>query len=297
MRAWVIITVVALAGCTAQQARRAVGVAALDPARPAPVQGRVIADFADAAQLEGWSKYVVDGSIHDPVASIEDSALRITSDSSAGLFWHACGIDPAGEPLLRWRWRVSENFATSTPLSPEFDNFPARLLVGFDAGWEGTGPAGTSFRKKVNDYTGFDPPSRAICYTFGGKLAASEAVDAAFGEGRIVVINLQPHTAPPTQWQWQVRDIAADYRAIFGQPAPRVMALGVGSDSHRLRKLAWGEFDDITVYPSSAAASFATELADPPLQRRAPPLVWWILSLCAVIATAATGWWLWRRRT
>lgn len=295
MRALAILMLALAAGCTAQQSRRALSVEPLAPDAPAPPQGRVIADFESPDALAAWTKYVVEGSVHDPVASIEAGALRVSSDSSAGLYWHACEFDPAREPLLRWRWRVSEAFGTSTPLSPEFDNFPARLLVGFDTGWEGTGPAAAAFRKKVKDYTGFDPPSRAICYTFGGKLPASEAVDAAFGEGRIVVVNLRSHLSPAQAWQWQVRDIEADYRAIFGQAPPRVMAIAVGSDSHRLKKQAWGEFDDITVYPGSAAAAFRADLDAPVPQRRAPPLALWIIGLCAAVAVAATGWWFWRR--
>lgn len=289
------LTLTCLAGCTAQQSRRALVVAPMDATTAAPPAGRVIADFADPVQLQTWTKYVVEGSVHDPVASVQDGALRVASDSSAGLYWHACEIDPAREPLLRWRWRVSETFGTSTPLSPEFDNFPARLLVGFDAGWEGTGPAAASFRKRVRDYAGFDPPSRAICYTFGGKLPASEAVDAAFGEGRIVVVNLRDSSEPARQWQWQVRDLDADYRAIFGAAPPRVMALAVGCDSHRLKKQAWAEFDDIAVYPAEASAHFRAELIAPDLQRRAPPLVWWIIGLCAVMAAATAGWWVWQR--
>ncbi|MBX3475920.1 MAG: DUF3047 domain-containing protein [Planctomycetes bacterium] len=289
------LTLTFLAGCTAQQSRRVLSVAPLESDRPQPPQGRVIADFESADATGAWTKYVVEGSVHDPVATLEQGALRITSDSSAGLFWHACGMDPAREPLLRWRWRVSETFGTSTPLSPEFDNFPARLLVGFDAGWEGSGPAAAAFRKKVRDYTGFDPPSRAICYTFGGKLPASEAVDGAFGEGRIVVVNLRPHTSAAGQWYWQVRDVAADYRAIFGTSPPRVMAIAVGSDSHRLKKPAWGEFDDITAFGPEAAAHFVADLAAPELDRRAPPLVWWIAGLCMALAAATAGWWVWQR--
>lgn len=296
MRATPFLCLLVFAGCTAQQSRRALAVEPLEAERQQPVPGRVLADFGSADALESWTKYVVEGSVHDPVASIEDGALRIRSDSSAGLFWHACAFDPAREPLLRWRWRVSETFGASTPLSPEFDNFPARLLVGFDAGWEGTGPAAAAFRKRVRDYTGFDPPSRAICYTFGGKLPAVEAVDAAFGEGRIVVINLRPHTTPHGVWQWQVRDIDADYRALFGHAPPRVMAIAAGSDSHRLKKQAWGEFDDIALFPPSAADAFRAELDQPLPQRRASPLLWWLVGISTGVAGLVAGWWLWQHR-
>ncbi|MCL4731831.1 MAG: DUF3047 domain-containing protein, partial [Planctomycetes bacterium] len=161
-------------------------------------------------------------------------------------------------------------------------------------GWEGTGPAAAGFRRRVRDYTGFDPPSRAICYTFGGKLPATEAVDAAFGEGRIVVVNLRSHLTPAGQWQWQVRDLEADYRALFGGPVPPVAAIAAGSDSHRLKRAAWAEFDDLAVYPPDAAAAFAAELSAPP-RRGAPPLTWWLIGAALAVGGAAASWWLWSR--
>lgn len=295
MRFWPA-TFLLFAGCTATQSRHVLRDEPLQPRDEQAVAGRVIDDFADAASLESWKKYVVDGSVHDPVTSLEDGALRVTSDSSAGLFWRSLKIETRAEPILSWRWRVSETFGASTPLAPEFDNFPARLLVGFDSGWDGAGPAALSFRKKVTDYTGVAPPARAICYTFGGKLNCSEAVDAAFGEGRIVVINLRSDNTPAGQWQTEVRDIDADYRAIFGQPAPPVTAMAVGSDSHRLRRKAWAEFDDITAYPPAAAEQFRRELAAPTPERRVPPLTWWIIGLSLAAAGMAGGWWIWRQR-
>lgn len=288
MRPWFLIPAF-VAGCTVNQGRH---VAPALPETDATVEGRVICDFENADALESWHKYVVEGSVHDPAASTHEGALRITSDSSAGLFWHKAEIDPAREPFLRWRWRVSETWGTSTPLAPEFDNFPARFLVGFDASWQNAGPAADTFRKKVREYAGVEPPARAICYTFGGKLGSNEAVDAAFGEGRIVVINLRGEASG---WQWQTRDIAADYQAIWGEAAPRVVALAAGSDSHRVKKLVWAEFDDITAFPASAAAQLRGEVENAPSERSVPPVVWWIIGLCTAVAGGATGWWIWRR--
>ncbi len=298
MRPVACLLLMLLAGCTATQNRHAVSVSALDAAPAAPVAGRVLADFEDAAQLESWHKYVVEGSVHDPELALTEGALQITADRSAGLFWHQLDLKPASEPILRWRWRVSHTFGTSTPLSPEFDNFPARVLVGFDYGWQDAGPAASAFRKKVQQYAGVDPPARAICYTLGGKLPASQAIDAAFGEGRIVVINLRSDNLPTGQWLQETRNIAADYRAVFGQPAPAVAAIAVGSDNHRQKDFPRVQalFDDFTAFPASAATQFQAELEAPELQRQTPPLVWWIIGLCVALAGATGAWWLWRTR-
>jgi hypothetical protein len=277
-----------LAGCTVNQSRHAVAVEPL-VSDDSPVAGRVIDDFDSAG---AWHYYEVDGSVH-PLAWQADGVMRLTSDSSAGLLWRETRYDPQAEPLLQWRWSVDRTFDNSNPFSPEFDNFPARFLVGFDSGWKGAGPVALEWRKKVEAATGVTPPARAICYTFGGALDAGEAVDAAFGEGRIVVINLRPRGAEGQRFS-EVRDIAADYRAIFGEPAPTVMALGLGCDSHRVKLKASAEFDFIRVYGPEAYSQFRRELAQSP-ERRAPLLTWLILAGCGLLAAASAGAWLWLR--
>lgn len=261
--------------------------------KPAPaVVGRVLDDFSNDDAAAAWKLFTVEGSVNDLQHLVSDGTLQLTSDSSAGLLWRAFDFDPRAEPLMTWRWRVSRTFDTSSPLSPEFDNFPARLLVGFDAGWDDAGPAALSWRRKVERVTGVTPPSRAICYTFGGNLSSTEAVDATFGEGRIVVVNLRVRGEG---WLDEVRDIAGDYRAVFREEPPRVMALGLGCDSHRLKLRAQAWFDDITIYPPEAYEHFRRVLPEPP-HRRVPPLVWIIVIAASVTAAGSAGAWIWLRR-
>jgi hypothetical protein len=282
------LAVLLLAGCTINQSRHAVAVAPLESA-DAPIAGRLIDDFDSA---DNWHYYEVEGSVN-PLAYEANGVMRLTSDSSAGLLWRDVRYDSQAEPLLQWRWRVDRTFDASTPLAPEFDNFPARLLVGFDSGWKGAGPLAADWRKKVEKATGTTPPARAICYTFGGTIDSGEAVDAAFGEGRIVVINLRPRGAED-EWFTEVRDIAADYRAIFGEPAPAVMALGLGCDSHRMKAVASAEFDFVRIYGPDAYAQFRSKLAPPP-ERSVPLLTWIVLGACAAVAATSAGAWLWLR--
>jgi hypothetical protein len=281
-----------LAGCTVSQSRHAVTTEPLDARQSGDVPGRVIEDFSDPDAPGRWKLYTVEGSVNPLAHDLDDGALRLTSDRSAGLLWRAVSYDAADEPFLAWRWKVSRTFDGSSPLSPEFDNFPARLLVGFDSGWDNAGPAAMSWRRKVERVTGVTPPARAICYTFGGSLGSNEAVDAAFGEGRIVVINLRNRGAG--EWFHEVRDIAGDYRAIFRETAPPVMALGIASDSHRMDATVRAWFDDLTAYPPQAAARFQQQLHPPP-RRRTPPLVWIIMLAATGTAAASAGTWLWLR--
>lgn len=283
------------AACTAQQSRHVVAGEALVHGNRS-VAGRVLDDFEAEDAASGWALYGIEGSRNPLTHARHDGAMQLTSDSSAGLVWRQVGFDPGTEPLLAWRWKVSRTFGTSSPLSPELDNFPARLLVGFDHSWAGANPAALSWRRKVQEYTGVTPPARAICYTFGGELPSSEAVDATFGDGRIAVINLRTPRSAAGEWLPEVRDVAADYRAIFRESAPPVIALALGCDSHRLNLRAQAWFDDITVYGPEAYAQFRNELTLPP-DRTTPLLTWLIIAGASFVATATAGVWFWKRRS
>jgi hypothetical protein len=290
MRFWPIL-ILLIAGCSTQQSRHVVQAPPRVERGEAPT-GRLLDAFADAA---AWKLYNVKGSQNNLNYEAADGTMHLVSDRSAGLIWKAERYDPRAEPLLAWRWKVSELLDGSSPLSPEFDNFPARLLVGFDHGWKDAGAVALNWRKQVEAATGFTPPSRAICYTFGGSIGSNEAVDAAFGEGRIVVINLRTPADAAGEWHTEVRDVASDYRAVFGTEPPPVMALGLGCDSHRMDRRVEAWFASVQAFGPEAYNWFRGELAAPP-ERRAPLLTWLILAACTAVAAASAGAWLWMLR-
>ena len=283
-----------LAGCTATQQRHLVEVPRLETT-PEAGPGRVLFDFSAPDAAQAWKPYVIEGSVNPPVCALVDGALCVTSDRSAGLFWHAVNFRPEAEPLLRWRWKVSGHLPDATPLSPELDNFPARVLVGFDSGWEGADGTALAWRRKVEDHTGVTPPARCICYTFGGREPSANAIDAAFGQGRIVVINLRTPASAAGMWHEEVRDLAADYEAVFGEPAPAVATLALASDSHRVGGCVSAWFDDFVLHGPEARQAFAGRLA-PVHERMGPPLWRWAAALGGAAAGLCLAGWLWVRR-
>lgn len=295
MRCLFALAIVLLAAaCTTNQRRHGVGSQALTPAEEKQ-QGRALCDLAAKDASDAWKLYSIQGVKNDSRLFVSGGALHIVSNDAAGLFYFTGAplFDPAKEPLLTWRWRVSAHLPDATPLSPDLDNFPARLLVGFDSGWEGADPVALQWKKKVEDATGQTPPPRAICYTFGGRIAQNEAVDALFGQGRIVVINLRNRQAAPGTWFDEVRDVASDYQAIFGQAAPKVTALAVAADTHRVHESVNADFADFRVYEASAYAQFSQDLTPPP-QREWSNAALGIVAAAAGVA-AACGGWLWLR--
>ena len=290
-----LVLILLVAACTTNQRRHGVDLQALTPADEKQ-QGRALCDLATPEAGDAWKLYSIQGVKNNSRLFVSGAALHVVSNDAAGLFYFTGAplFDPAKEPLLTWRWRISAHLPDATPLSPDLDNFPARLLVGFDSGWADADQVALQWKKKVEDATGQTPPPRAICYTFGGRIAQNEAVDALFGQGRIVVINLRNRDASPGKWYDEVRDVASDYKAIFGEAAPKVTALAVASDTHRVHESVNADFADFRVFEASAYAQFSQDLTAPP-EREWSNAAIWIVAGSATVALAC-GLWLGMRR-
>ena len=292
---WLLLLVIALvSACTTEQSQRLIESPefSVNPDEPPPA--RALCDFADPSELENWRLYEIEGDHNPPSAQVAGGVLHVHSDNAVGLFFRKVRVFPAHEPLLSWRWRVSRTFPESSSLSPELDNFPARVLVGFEAGWEGASAVALSFKRKVENAIGISPPARGVCYTFGGKTDRSVAIDALFGQGRIVIVNLRRDTAGRGRWFDEVRDIAADYRAIFGGDGavPPVSTIAVSSDSDRMKVPVSADFADFRVHPAEAYQYFRNILGPPPRDSQAPPLARWLAASFAGLAALILGAWI-----
>lgn len=285
-----ILLILLAAACTTNQKRRGLDSPALSPT-PQKSAGRAICDLSAPNAADQWKLFWVAGMKKESRLFASGGALHMVSNDSAGLYYYTGKplFEPGREPLLSWRWRVSALLPDATPLAPEFDNFPARLLVGFDSGWDDADVVALQWKKKVEDGIGQTPPPRGICYTFGGRLPQSEAVDALFGQGRIAVINLRSRESEPNRWYEEVRDVAADYKAIFGKAAPPVTAIAVAADTDKVHATVNTDFAEFRVYGPEAYSQFSQDLTAPP-QREWSNAAAWVFGGALLLVLASGAW-------
>jgi hypothetical protein len=132
--------------------------------------------------------------------------------------------EPRAQPLkmLSWRWRISSlpsgaderKSKTLDSAASVYAVFGSRLLPRIlKYVWSTSVPAGHSFKHP--------------------------------NSGRMVIIVVNTGPASLGQWQSVSRDLAADYRAAFGSSAPRLIAIGVKTDSDSTGTSARADYDDI----------------------------------------------------
>ena len=182
---------------------------------------------AGAALPSGWVTRAVRGQ-RLPKSQIIDSSdsryLRLSGAGHAGWFVRELPVPlfAASPGALQWTWR-----ATLAPL-------------GADVGAAATDDATLRVFVVFARHGRFALKPRAIFYTLADGVPARDRTDAPFG------VRIAGSPARARDWVRASADPFSDYRAIWGDSPPPIVAIGVMQDTDQTRTPAIG--DILTLY-------------------------------------------------
>lgn len=226
------------------------GAAALLP-RMARAQGAALpfSSLEPGAPLPGWLEPVIFGGSAKPnafalVADAGRTVLRVRSNASASGLARKLRIDPAMHPRLSWRWKASRLVAGGRLDAKEGDDFALRLYVTFDLD-PGTLSLGDRMKLSLaRAIWGDHLPVAALCYVWDAVAAPGTIAPNAYTDRvRMVVADSGP--AQLGRWVARERDVAADFKAAFGMPAPAVTSVIVSADTDNTGEAVESWFGDV----------------------------------------------------
>jgi hypothetical protein len=180
----------------------------------------------------------------DLVADQGGTVLRVISDRSASSLAAALRVDPAVTPLLHWRWRVSQAVAGSDLRRKAGDDYAARVYVLFDLPPERLGFGDRMRIAAARLLHGADLPAAALCYVWGTAQSVGESGWNAYTD-RLRMIVVDSGNALAGQWREVVRDVAADFRAAFGEPVPMISGVALAADTDNTGTRVEARFGDL----------------------------------------------------
>lgn len=170
--------------------------------------------------------------------------LRADSRTAASALVKRVAVDAADYPYLTWSWKTGANCFTGDWQHPAVDDFPLRLFVLF----EHSGGMFSFLKKKMGPTFSGD----AILYvTRSGSGTADEDRVSHVGP-RIRVIPLRPASADTDGWVPVVRNIRADYLALFDREPGEVTAVAVMTDTDNTETECVSYFGDISLSANSS---------------------------------------------
>lgn len=182
------------------------------------------------------------------------TVLRAEADKAMSGLTHAIRVDTRRHPRLRWRWKVRAPLNGADMSVKEGDDYAARIYVMFDYPREKLGFGTRAGLKLAEALYGQKIPTAALNYVWDnrqpiGTIQANTYTDRA----RMIVV--QSGAGQAGRWVTETRDLAADFRAAFGEEAPEVVAIALATDTDNTGEKALAWYGDIEFLPASAKAA------------------------------------------
>lgn len=175
------------------------------------------------------------------------TVVRAESRAAASGLSKTLRVNPAQFPWLRWRWKIDNLIADADLRSKEGDDFPARLYVMFDYPLEKL-PFFERTKLRLARAL-FDPdlPAATLCYVWDNRSPVGSMAPSAYSD-RVRLIVVASGAAHVGRWVDFERNVAADFRAAFGEGAPPVKAIAIATDTDNTGSFATARFGDIYFY-------------------------------------------------
>lgn len=209
---------------------------ALKPGAALPGEWKVVGPSREARQ----TRYTL---VEDNGATV----IRAESKATASGLSRRIKVNPADYPVLRWRWKAANILKASDLRTKEGDDYPARVYVMFDYPLEKL-PFGERVKIRLARAL-YDPdlPAATLCYVWDGKAPAGTIAPSAYTNlMRMIVV--ESGASRVNQWLNVERDVAADFQAAFGEPAPPITALAIATDTDNTGESAVAFYGDISFY-------------------------------------------------
>lgn len=133
-------------------------------------------------------------------------------------------LAPPAKLKLRWRWRIAGVATNGSERELKRFDHAARVFVAFDT---------------------FIGPPRSLNYMWADVEKPGSVLDHP-KSGRARIFVLQSGNERAGRWLAEERDVSADWQKAFpGQPMPKIVGLGVMTDSDSLGGKLTGDYADI----------------------------------------------------
>lgn len=182
--------------------------------------------------LTSWKGQSVFGAKKSTYSIVQDNSKTVlmgkSTNSASGLL-NKIEIDPRTHPIIKWSWKIEHTVKKGNERIKDGHDFAARLYVVFPRG--------------------FFSRTRAIEYVWGNVMHKGDTLRSPYSNNA-AMIAVDAGDELAGNWTFHKRNIAEDYRAVFGEEAPKVGAIAIMTDSDNTHESSVGYFGDITVLPA-----------------------------------------------
>lgn len=220
------VVALALAGCVSLKRE------------PAP---HAVAPFSTARELDGlprgWEEVVLRRDLpRTDYRIVELDGRRVLRAKGRGASGLRCRVqaDPHATPWMRWSWRTREVPPGMSVERSETDDSPARIVMGFHGDERRLSLRDRALYELVQLVTGQRIPYATLMYVWDAQLPVGTVVNNA-RTSRIRYLVVESGGGRARRWLRYRRNVAQDFRRVFGEDPGLVDSVGLMSDGDDLK--------------------------------------------------------------
>jgi hypothetical protein len=176
----------------------------------------------------------------------EDVVVQARSHAAASGLIRRLRFNPREHAWLSWRWKI-EHVLTKGDLShKQGDDYAARIYVAFEFEPQQASLWERIAHKVASASAGRKLPGTMLTYIWANRAPQGTIADNPYSD-QVKMIALRSGNAKAKQWIAEKRNIAQDYRRVFGREPSTVMGIAIMTDTDNTGESATAYFGDITL--------------------------------------------------
>jgi Protein of unknown function (DUF3047) len=205
------------------------------------------------APVTGWPTVLLSASKQPTeytlVADEGVTVLRASAHGSASILAWRADFDTRAYPMLSWRWKVMQPIAGADTRARRTEDSPARVMVSFSGNASSLRASDRAAGALAEAISGHALPYAVLMYIWGAKVAPESTTVSAL-TSRIRMIAVSSDEEGAGRWQSYRRNLAEDYRRIFGEEPGRVTAIELMTDTDNTGGVAETFYGDLSISPA-----------------------------------------------
>jgi hypothetical protein len=174
--------------------------------------------------------------------------LRASAKGSASILAWRTDFDPRAFPMLSWRWKARPIPGADTRARRSEDS-PARVMISFSGNPASLKASDRAAGALAEAISGHALPYAVLMYIWGAKVAPeSTTVSALTSRVRMIAVSSDEEGAG--RWQSYRRNLAEDYRRVFGEEPGRVTAIELMTDTDNTGAVTETFYGDLSLAPA-----------------------------------------------
>jgi len=195
---------------------------------PTPVVDLLFSEPFDQLDPTRWKEIEVKGRTTYTIEDLDGGrSVKAHSRAAASILLCPFRFNPDTYEWISWRWRVDRLLEQEALDRKEGSDAVARLYVYFDTG-------GLPWQKRNLDYV------------WSAHLPVETILTSAYSKTSKIIV-AESGAEHLGTWRWIKRNIEEDYRRCFGDDPPRVVAIGLMTDTDNTQTEAIAYVDDLMV--------------------------------------------------